>query len=470
MSHERYIMSNLVNNIKTMYSDFYSHVEPFTPDTKSTVQIVGINNLIDSANSIADNQAVFVVNNDSNNKCKVENDILCARLNSEWIDLSSNKSNRIAEYNSINNKYTQCQDINRKCNDLQTHLTMKQSELKDINRRKQELQTLITACDDRFSRLKLSRNMVSNLENELNRISQDINSIYTGNARCSAFSIGYLVRMKENEVNRATRTYEHSVNDFKSARMFQKIIVYKRLTNNRNELNRVRNELNTYKRCQNLVETQKNKQKELAQLKQDLVILEQNYKDACPDNRYSNYTTAVNDADIIQQDITNIQKRQQSECSVIEDCDSVYKPSVDAKYAELKNVSELYLAKQAEYITCMDPTRNACSVYYNKLTEVQNTVSKNVSTIRAGLKTNKEGFCENVETCIEETKQDYAKLETDRSTLKSNADAVFHAAARNTATGLAQQTKYDADSAIYANIILTTASISLLYFLFARIK
>ena len=189
-------------------------------------------------------------------------------------------------------------------------------------------------------------------------------------------------------------------------------------------------------------------------------------KNTCISDRYTKYNRLNADHTSTQIKYNNLQKFDRINCKVVEDCETEYKPLVDAKYAEFNTSTEQHGLKQTEYNTCKDPTKNQCSPFYNNINQAEQDLAENINAIRTGI-TTIEGMCENIDECTDQVKQDYSELEESRTSMKS---ALAELGQKSTINKRIDETYFYAESTIYTNIILTTASISLLYYLFARIK
>jgi hypothetical protein len=451
-------MSHNFDTIKSSYGEFYPTAEPFTSDNTAYVPIMGI------MQKTQDNLAqltIVNINDSEHTRCKAQNDLLCKRLKTELDTIAFNRNNLLDEYNSLNDSLTGCNNKRIECSNMKINISNKISEYNTIGLSRPVRQKQIDQCDVITKAIESETIKQSQSTANITRVKAEIDQIkreYNDQLAALAEDLNQI----QARINRAT--------------FFEKFRLFGPLT-------RSQNKYKSFKRSgQNCINCDCasciSKTAELTRLQGELTQsttsvankrAEYNNPAICPTDRYSQYNAIDTNQSTVKRAQTFLQQTFDTECINLPNCETKYRSLVDAKYAEYKLANLEYSQKEEEYNTCIDPTKNSCSKFYNKLVDARTNLNENVDAIVNGL--NQEGFCDEnngIDACIDHTKASADKLYGLRSRVNRLPEEIY--GKNGSHASLFMQSKYHADSTMYANIILTTASISILYYMFSRIK
>jgi len=444
------------------YSEFSSVCESFVADTDSNVPLTGINNIMQNAELMADNSRTFVQNDISNMKCNIENDQLCRQIKTDLDNLSDIRATALNAYQNISDKYAKCKKVESDCNKNKTDRQIVESELKYLMGEKNKIQSVIQSCDIFETEIARLTPQINAIQNEINNMQTEINSISINNQKCSNNNnINGII----NANTAIAQNAQHLINRGNRNRWFR--FIYRRdISIANHKYNVAMSNVNAGRRCIEYLNKYKESTGKIATLRNTLNSIVKKQKNTCLDDRYTKYNRLNANHTSTQLKLNNLQSFDRINCKVVEDCETEYKPLVDAKYAEFNTATDQHSLKQSEHNTCKDPTKNQCSPFYNNINKAERDLAENVKSIRTGI-TTIEGMCENIDECTDQVKQDYSELEESRTSMKS---VLAELGQKSTINKRIDETYFYAESTIYTNIILTTASISLLYYLFTRIK
>ena len=441
------------------YSEFSSVCESFVADADSNVPITGINTIMQNAELVADNSKTFIANDISNMKCNIENDQLCRQINSDLDDLSDIRASALNAYQNISDKYAKCKQTAVDCNKNKRDRQIVESELNYLTRERNKIQSVIESCDKFEAEIARLTPQINALQNEINTSLATINSITIDNQRCSNNNIINAINANRDQLHRANI-------EVSNAERFPGWVRRKFVARAAHRRDAIAPSVQAGDRCLEAKNRYQNTSSQINNLRNTLNSIINQRKNTCVNDRYTKYNRFNADHTSTQIKFNNLQNFDRINCKVVENCETEYKPLVDAKYAEFNTSTEQHGLKQTEYNTCKDPTKNQCKSFYNNINQAEQDLAENINAIRTGI-TTIEGMCENIDECTDQVKQAYSELEESRTSMKS---ALAELGQKSTINKRIDETYFYAESTIYTNIILTTASISLLYYLFARIK
>lgn len=443
------------------YSEFSSVCESFVADVDSNVSITGINTIMQNAELVADNSKTFIANDISNMKCNIENDQLCRQIKSDLDNLSDIRASALNAYQNISDKYAKCKQTAADCNKNKRDRQVVESELNYLNTERAKIQSVIQACDSFEAEIARLTPQINTLQNEINTSLATINSITIDNQRCSNNNITNIINDKRAALNRA-KIAVSAAERLPIFKWIKRKIVAKAAQYRDSFVHSVQ----AGDRCLDAKNRYQNASSQINNLRNTLNSIINQRKNNCVNDRYTKYNRFNADHTSTQIKFNNLQNFDRINCKVVENCETEYKPLVDAKYAEFNTSTEQHGLKQTEYNTCKDPTKNQCKSFYNNINQAEQDLAKNVNAIRTGI-TMGEGMCANIDQCTDQVKQDYSDLEQSRTKIQN---ALAEINKKPMVQRRIDETYSYTESTIYTNIILTTASISLLYYLFTRIK
>ena len=444
------------------YSEFSSVCESFVADTDSNVPLTGINTMMQKAKMVADNSKTFITNDISNMKCNIENDQLCRQIKTDLDNLSDIRAAALNTYQNISDTYAKCKKVESDCKKNKTDRQIVESELKFLTGEKKKIQSVIQSCDRFEADIARLTPQINAIQNEINNMQTEINSISIDNQKCSNNNnINDIINANTAIAEKSQRL----INPGNQSIWYRFVYRYA-ISIAKHRYNVAMSNINAGRRCIDYLNKYKDSTGKIATLRNTLNLIVKKQKNTCLDDRYTKYNRLNANHTSTQLKLNNLQSFDRINCKVVEDCETEYKPLVDAKYAEFNTATDQHSLKQSEHNTCKDPTKNQCSPFYNNINKAERELAENVKTIRAGITTS-EGMCADIDKCTDQVKQEYSELEESRANMKS---ALAELGKKSTINRRIDETYFYAESTIYTNIILTTASISLLYYLFARIK
>lgn len=451
-------MSRTSDVIKSSYGEFYSTAEPFTPDNDFTRPI------LQSAQTVLEQQNIVIQNDTEYINCKAENDQQCKRLKTELDEIAFKRNNLLDEYNSLNDSFAGCKNKHVECKNMTTNIANKLSEYNNLGQEKSVRQRQINRCDDITRTIQAEQAKRVRFTTAIDRVNVEIDQIKrTYNDQLRALE----------EKRNATQA------EFNRANWFRRLRIRPRLTRETNEYNAFARGVNNCSDCgcpKCIVQTDLRAQFQTELTKSNEMVAsnraDYNNPAICPVDRYDKYNAIDANQSAAKRAQTFLQQMFDADCMNLPDCEAKFRSLIDAKNTEYKLAVQEYSKKEDEYNLCMDPTKNKCSQFYNPLTAARQSLSKNVDRIVKGM--NQEGFCgenSSVDACIQHTNASADALNELRSRVNHLHEETYeHTQSRNHPRNMRMQSKYHLDTALYTNIILTTASISILYYMFSRIK
>jgi hypothetical protein len=420
-----------------------------------------------NAQSVSDNSKQFIINDDLNVKCNIENDKLCKEIKTELENIAEIRSDALNQYQIFSDKYDKCTTLRTNCDNNAIDRKITQSELNYLTQEKQKLESVIQTCDNLKVEIVNLQNPINALQSEMNQLNTQIESINIDGIKCSDN------RMKD-IMNQKRSSLQDSINGFNGAKASwaRRQWSLPRIRNyyKARTVNEARQaDFNRYVGCSNVSERLQAIKPQLADMRNRLDPLVRRQTSQCDSSRYSKYSTVNMNYNGTQAKLNNLRKFDRINCRVLQNCETTFKPVIEAKYAEFNTLNQQHSLKQTDYDTCIDPTKNQCKTFYKNINEYEKDLAENVNMVRAGISSS-EGFCEDIDSCTEDVKLDYEKLEESRSRMKSSLMGINNTSARTTTKPAVDDIHSIYASTVYTNIILTTASITIVYYLFSRIK
>lgn len=451
-------MSRTSDVIKSSYGEFYSTTEPFTPDNDFTVPI------LQSAQTVLEQQNIVIQNDTEYVNCKAQNDQQCKRLKTELDAIAFKRNNLLDEYNSLNDSLAGCKNKHVECKNMQTNIANKFSEYNTLGQAKSMRQQQLNRCDDITRTIQSEQAKQVRLTSAINQVNTEIDQIKRT----------YIEQLRVLEERRNATQAE-----FNRANWFRRLRIRPRLTRETNEYDAFKRSSNSCRDCgcpNCIIKTEllSQFQKELTQSNETVASKRADYNNPaiCPVDRYDKYNAIDANQTAAKRAQTFLQQMFDADCMNLPDCEAKFRSLIDAKNAEYKLAEQEYSKKEDAYNLCIDPTKNQCSQFYNPLIAARQNLNKNVDLIVKGM--NQEGFCgenSSVDECIQDTNTSADALNDLRSRVNHLREETYgHTQSRDHPMNMRMQSKYHLDTTIYTNIILTTASISILYYMFSRIK
>ena len=193
------------------------------------------------------------------------------------------------------------------------------------------------------------------------------------------------------------------------------------------------------------------------------------YENKCSEAQRGAQTTLITDRKTIEDSLKTTQTDYDNKCKGKMGCDGLFS-IVQEKKAKYNVANDKKNAIKLEYEICLDPLRNGCNAIYNAANN-----NKIITGVKIDMLKQPEDFIQFSDNdTTDETHSmllsNYKSVQNDYTKLKQNVQDLNNANNNdNTKTAKYASKKQLYDNAMYANILLTALTTSVLYYVFVEI-